>query len=817
MAQEPYVVWLSDQAASEVDLVGGKNASLSQMIRELGPLGIRVPPGFAVTTRAYSRIVDANSIEGHLCSILSDVDASDVPDLEGKSGQIRRLFRRARIPEEISAQIVELYNKMCEDSGYEVEVAVRSSANMEDQATASFAGQLQTFLNVVGEDRLLEAVLKCMGSLYSPRAISYHFDKGLDPLATRVSVCVQKMVRSDSACAGVMFTLDPESGAESIIHINAAYGLGENVVQGTVNPDEYYVHKATLLKGKRSIVGKRLGEKKRRMVYSAKATTPVRNVTVPKKEQRQYALSDDEILELARWGCTVEERFAARFGKVTPMDIEWGKDGNGEEVGTGRLYLLQARPETVHSAAGDYETYETYYLKRRGRILASGRAIGQKVGAGEVVLLNSIEEIRKFRPGKVLVTKMTDPDWEPIMKMASAIVTDKGGRTCHAAIVSRELGIPCITGTGNATDRVRDGSKITVSCCEGLEGHVYEGLLEFGMNKMRVKDLPKTRTKIMMNVGIPDTALTHSRIPSDGVGLARLEFIINSYVGIHPLALIKFEEIRRKKKSARMTELIQSIEHVIPDLDDKPQFFVDCLARGIGRIGAAFFPKDVIVRLSDFKSNEYAKLLGGTLFEPRENNPMIGWRGASRYYDERFRPAFELECAALLKVREEMGLTNVKAMVPFCRTPEEGEKVVGILKQAGLVSGKDGFEVYMMAEIPSNVILAERFAQIFDGFSIGSNDLTQLILGLDRDSDLLIHLYSERSEPVKWAIDKLIRDAKNSGKKVGICGQAPSDFPDFARFLVDCGIDSISLNPDTVIKTRLDIAEYERSEGILPA
>jgi pyruvate,water dikinase len=814
MTSKAYVLSLSDERAGSVDLVGGKNASLSAMIRDLAPMGVRVPPGFAVTTASYSEIIKANGIDEAIRSILADLDVSNIIDLETKSSQVRRLFRRARIPDEIWSRIKEFYGRLCQDSGYETDVAVRSSANMEDTAAASFAGQLQTFLNVSGEGKLQERILRCMGSLYTPRAISYHLDRGLDPHATKVSVCVQKMVRSDSACAGVMFTIDPESGSDSVIHINAAYGLGENVVQGTVNPDEYFVHKAKLLEGKRPIVGKRLGEKKRKMVYSAKPLTPVRNVTVPKEMQRRYALSDEEILELARWGCMVEEKFSKGYGRKMPMDIEWGRDGDGENVGTGRLYLLQARPETVHSAVKDFDTYEIYHLKKRGRIITRGRAIGQKVGTGRAVGLSSIEEMKMFEKGRVLVTEMTDPDWEPIMKMASAIVTDKGGRTCHAAIVSRELGIPCITGTGNATEVVKNGTYITVSCCEGLEGHVYEGRLDYEIEKTKVSQLPRTRTKIMMNLGIPESALSHSRIPCDGVGLARLEFIINSYIGIHPLALINFKDLLKKKRKPRFRKVIDAIEETIPDLDDKPQFFVDCLARGIGRIGAAFYPKDVIVRLSDFKSNEYAKLVGGTLYEPKESNPMIGWRGASRYYDTRFRPAFELECAALTKVRDEMGLTNVKAMVPFCRTPDEGRKVVDILEGCGLPRGKNGFEVYMMAEIPSNVILAESFAEIFDGFSIGSNDLTQLVLGLDRDSDLLIHLYSERNEAVKWAIEKLLSDARKSGSKVGICGQAPSDFPDFAEFLVDNGIDSISLNPDTVIKTRLEIAEYERSRGI---
>ncbi len=816
MISKPSVLWLTDPRAGDVDLVGGKNAALSEMLRELAPLGIRVPPGFAVTTEAYNEITRENGIDDSVKSILSDIDTSSIADLESKCKDARRLFQRAEIPDELWDTIAGFYKKLCEDSGYEVEVAVRSSANMEDQATASFAGQLQTYLNVTGEEKLRDRILGCMASLFTPRAVSYHADKNLDPLETRVSVCVQKMVRSDSASAGVLFTIDPESGVESIIHINASYGLGENVVQGTVNPDEYFIHKATLLDGKKPIVGKRLGEKKRKMVYSAKPRTPVRNVTVPKHEQRKYALSDEEILELAKWGCVVEKHFSSKHGKKMPMDIEWAKDGDGKDVGTGRLYLLQARPETVHSARRDFETYETYYLKGKEKILASGRAIGHKVGTGESVLLNSIEEMKKFEEGKVLVTRMTDPDWEPIMKIASAIVTDKGGRTCHAAIVSRELGIPCITGTRNATERVKDGAKVTVSCCEGLEGHVYDGIIEYGVNEIKVSEVPATRTKIMMNVGIPDKALAHSRIPCDGVGLARLEFIINSYIGIHPLALLNFDKLYEKREKEKFKKIVSSIEHIIPDTDDKPQFFVDCLARGIGRIGAAFYPKDVIVRLSDFKSNEYAKLIGGDLYEPIESNPMIGWRGASRYYDENFRLAFELECRALLKVREEMGLTNVKAMVPFCRTPEEGSKVVEILKECGLPRGKNGFEVYMMAEIPSNVILADKFAEIFDGFSIGSNDLTQLILGLDRDSDLLIHLYSERSPAVKWAIERLISEATKRNTKVGICGQAPSDFPDFARFLVDCGIDSISLNPDTVVQTRLEIAEYEKTKGILP-
>lgn len=622
------------------------------------------------------------------------------------------------------------------------------------------------------------------------------------------------MVRSDSSCAGVMFTLDTESGFKDVILISASYGLGETVVQGVVDPDEYYVFKTMLKQGKKAIIRKHLGTKTVKMIYGHRDEELVKTVNVSKEDRGRYVLTEDEIIELANCACIIEDHYSNKSCRYMPMDIEWAKDGDGEKVGSGELFIVQARPETVH-AHRDTSAYETYLLKEQGKILCSGRAIGQKVGQGIANCISSVEEINKFKKGGVLVTTMTNPDWEPIMKIASAIVTDKGGRTCHAAIISRELGVPCITGTGVGTEVIHTEQSITVSCCEGLTGNVYNGLLKYEVKKISISEIPRTRTKIMLNVGIPEKAFAYSNLPCAGVGLARIEFILNSYIGIHPLALLNYDLLKfYSKEDHKVAEQVARIDELTSAEPDKPKFFIDSLARGIGRIASAFYPKPVIVRLSDFKSSEYASLVGGYLYEPLENNPMIGWRGASRYYDEKFKPAFELECKAILKARKDIGLTNIKVMVPFCRTPDEGKKVIATMKNFGLVQGKDELEVYMMVEIPSNIIMADEFAKIFDGFSIGSNDLTQLALGLDRDSELVSHIYSERSEPVKRMIKQVIEKAKQAGIKVGICGQAPSDFPDFAAFLVECGIDSISLNPDTVIKTTLVIAEVEKKLGI---
>ncbi|HUU81644.1 MAG TPA: phosphoenolpyruvate synthase, partial [Acidobacteriota bacterium] len=605
------------------------------------------------------------------------------------------------------------------------------------------------------------------------------------------------------------------TGFKDVVFITAAYGLGENVVQGVVNPDEYYVFKPTLKMGKRAIISRKVGDREIKMVYSTGDEETVKNVPITPAERRRYVLEEDEILKLAEWACIIEEHYSKEAGYFKPMDIEWAKDGDGVNVGTGELYIVQARPETIHSQS-DTNTYQNFQLLEKGDILATGTAVGTKVGQGVANLIPSTREMSQFNQGEVLVANMTDPDWEPIMKIAAAIVTNKGGRTCHAAIVSRELGIPCVIGAGNADEVITTGQEITVSCCEGETGYVYKGLLKYQVEEINLKELTKTRTKIMMNVGMPEKAFGQRMIPNDGVGLARQEFIINSHIGIHPLALIGYDELKQKAENDhKIAEIVDRIDEITSVYEDKTQFFVDKLAEGISRIAAAFFPNDVIVRLSDFKTNEYENLVGGYLYEPKENNPMIGWRGASRYYDEKFMPAFELECRAIHRARIEVGLTNIKVMVPFCRTPEEGKKVIDLMKSLGLVQGEDGLEVYVMSEIPSNVICADQFADIFDGFSIGSNDLTQLALGLDRDSALVSHIYDERHDAVKRLVAQAIEVAKKKGRKIGICGQAPSDFPDFAEFLVECGIDSISLIPDTVIKTKLAIARKEKELGII--
>ena len=678
-------------------------------------------------------------------------------------------------------------------------VAVRSSATAEDLPDASFAGQQETYLNIEGDEELITACKNCFASLFTNRAMSYREDKNFDHLDVYLSIGIQKMVRSDLASSGVIFSIDTESGFEHVVFITGSWGLGENVVQGKVNPDEYYVFKPTLKKGFNSIVGKKLGSKEIKMIYTSGAER-VKNIETTDEERNSFILKDEEILKLAEWAVVIEDH----YGK--PMDIEWAKDG-----GNDRLYIVQARPETVHSLQ-DVNVIKTYRLVEDGKVLAEGQAVGQMIGQGNVNIIKSAKEIERFKKGEVLVTDMTDPDWEPIMKIAAAIVTNKGGRTCHAAIVSRELGIPCVIGTENGTESVHNGQKVTASCAEGERGRIYDGLLKFKIDELKLEELPKTKTDIMMNVGIPEKAFIQGQIPCDGVGLAREEFIINSYIGSHPLALINYEELKKSDKP-EIKEIVAKIDEKTKAYSDKVQFFIDNLAQGIGKIAAGFYPNDVIVRLSDFKTNEYANLIGGKLYEPEESNPMIGWRGASRYYDEDFKPAFGLECIALKKVRDEMGLTNVKVMVPFCRTPEEGKKVVEIMKEYGLVQGENDLELYVMCEIPSNVIAAEEFADIFDGFSIGSNDLTQLTLGLDRDSELVSHIYDERNIAVKRLVKQVIDVAKRKGKKIGICGQAPSDYPEFAEFLVECGIDSMSLNPDTVIQTKLLVAEKEKKLG----
>lgn len=799
-----FIKWFEEVGRNDVALVGGKNASLGEMIRNLSSEGVNVPSGFAITAEAYKYLIKEAGIGSEIRDILEGLDTHDMEDLSRRGSKIRSIIRDARCPPDLEDEIRAAYREMESRYGKNVDVAVRSSATAEDLPTASFAGQQETYLNVRGENELIEKVMECFASLFTDRAISYRVDKGFDHFSVYLSVGVQKMVRSDLACAGVMFSIDTESGFRDAVYITGAYGLGENVVQGIVNPDQFYVFKPTLKKGYRPLVEKKLGTKRKKLIYRKNRAGTKQKLVRP-EEQKKFVLSDDEVLTLARWACIIEEHYGM------PMDIEWAKDGLTKE-----LFVVQARPETVHSQR-NVAQLETYVLEEdrnalKEKLLVEGEAVGTKIGQGEVNVIENARDIHKFEPGQILVTEMTDPDWEPIMKIAGAIVTDRGGRTCHAAIISRELGIPCVIGTVHGTKVLRNVKEVTVDCSDGV-GRVYEGRLKYRRDRVPLDQLPRTRTKIMMNIGVPGNAFVQGQIPNDGVGLAREEFIINSYIGIHPLALIDYEELKEKAKGDRkIARVIRAIDARSASYDDKAQFFIDNLAMGIGKIAAGFYPNDVIVRLSDFKTNEYANLIGGYLYEPEESNPMLGWRGASRYYDERFKPAFGLECKAIKKVRDEMGLTNVKVMVPFCRTPEEGRKVIEVMEEFGLKQGENGLEVYVMCEIPSNVILADEFADVFDGFSIGSNDLTQLTLGLDRDSDLVAHIFDERNEAVKRLVKYVIDVAHRHEprRKIGICGQAPSDFPEFAEFLVECGIDSMSLNPDVVISTRLNVAKTEK-------
>jgi pyruvate,water dikinase len=804
MSERPFILFFKDISYKDVPLVGGKNASLGEMYSKLTPKGINVPDGFAVTAEAYKYFIQKNHLDDKIREALKGLDTHDVLDLQRRGRMVRNLILNAQMPKELEEEIRKAYRILEDEYGKNLDVAVRSSATAEDLPDASFAGQQETYLNVRGEDAVVDYVKKCFASLFTDRAISYREDKGFDHFHVYLSVAVQKMVRSDSACSGVMFTLDTESGFRDVVYITGSWGLGEYVVQGKVNPDEFYVFKPTLKLGYKPIVTKRLGSKDVKLVYGSNPRKPLKEVKTTYDERKRFVLDDEEILTLARWAMIIEEHYGR------PMDIEWAKDGDGKTVGTGKLYIVQARPETVH-ATKEQKFYEIYKLKGEGKVICTGKAVGSKIGQGKARVILDVSGIAEFKEGEVLVTTMTDPDWEPIMKKASAIVTDKGGRTCHAAIVSRELGIPCIVGTEVATKKINTGQEITVDCSQGEEGRVLEGIVPFEVERIDLEHLPKTKTQIMMNVGIPEQAFAQGQIPNDGVGLARLEFIIGSHIGIHPLALVYFNELKEKAKTdKRIARVVKIIEDRTYGYENKAEFFVDKLAQGVATIACAFYPKDVIVRLSDFKSNEYANLIGGFLFEPVEHNPMIGWRGASRYYDPKFEPAFALECKALKKARDEMGLTNIKVMIPFCRTPEEGKKVISIMEKYGLKQGENGLEVYVMCEIPSNVVLAEDFAKVFDGFSIGSNDLTQLTLGLDRDSELVSHLYDERNPAVKKLIKEVIQTAKKMKRKIGICGQAPSDFPDFAEFLVECGIDSMSLTPDTIVKTRLIVAEKEK-------
>jgi len=801
LQEKSFVLWFEEVGTHDVGLVGGKNSSLGEMIQELTAKGVNVPGGFATTAYAYRYFIESAGIEAKLRALFADLDVNNLPNLQKRAKKARALILNTPFPQDLQDAIAVAYTEMCRRYGENTDVAVRSSATAEDLPEASFAGQQETYLNVHGIKGVLECCHKCFASLFTDRAISYRQEKGFDHFAVALSVGVQKMVRSDSATSGVMFSIDTETGFKNAALITAAYGLGENVVQGAVNPDEYFVFKPTLKEGFKPILEKRLGSKSIKMIYETGGNKLTKNVEVPQGDRDQYCINDEEILQLARWACIIEDHYSLVRRIDTPMDIEWAKDGL-----TGELFIVQARPETVQSQKSA-NIIKTYELKEHSTVLTTGRSVGAAIGQGKAQVIRNVSQINQFRPGEVLITNRTDPDWEPIMKQASAIVTNQGGRTCHAAIIAREMGIPAIVGCNDATEKISTGQNVTICCSEGDEGRVFTGLLPYEIHETALDNLPHTKTQILMNLGNPEQAFGFASYPVDGVGLARLEFIIANHIKAHPLALMKFDELEDLEAKAEIAQLTKLYE------GDRAQFFVDKLAHGIGMIAAAFYPKPVVVRMSDFKTNEYANLLGGRQFEPKEENPMIGWRGASRYYDPNYREAYALECQALKLVRDEMGLTNVIPMIPFCRTPDEGRKVIAEMEKNGLKQGENGLQIYVMCELPSNVILADEFSNVFDGFSIGSNDLTQLTLGLDRDSSLVAHLFDERNEGVKRMVKIAIETAKKNGRKIGICGQAPSDYPEFAEFLVELGIDSISLNPDSVLKTVLRIAEVEKARG----
>lgn len=791
-----FIQWFDQISFADIPMVGGKNASLGEMIRELAGKGVKVPNGFATTADAYRAFLSKTGLDEKISQILADLNTSDNSNLRERGKQVRQAILAAELPADFKDAIREAYADLNAHRSQPVDVAVRSSATIEDMPDATFPGKQETYLNVQGEHALLDACHRCFASLFTDRAISYRVDMGFDHSMVAMSIGVQRMVRADLGSSGVMFSLDPQSGFRDAVLISAAYGLGENIVRGAVNPDEYHVFKPTLDSGHRPILNKKLGTKEFKMIYDEGGEKATKDVPVSVDDRNRFALNDDDILALARWACIIEDHYSSKKGHPCPVEMEWARDGI-----TGELNIVQARPETVHSQI-TFDTLETFHLAEDGKHLTSGSAVGNRIATGKVRLLSDVTRLDEFQDGEILVTDTTEPDWEPLMKRAAGIVTNRGGRTCHAAIVSRELGVPAIVGCINATESVYDGQDVTISCAEGDTGVVYEGHLHFEIRTTDIKETGRPKTKVMMNVARPDEAFSLSMIPNDGVGLARMEFIINNHIKVHPLALLRFDQL--KDIGVR-----KQIEQLTAAHENKAQYFVDTLAQGVSMIAAAFFPKEVIVRMSDFKSNEYANLIGGEQFEPTEENPMIGFRGASRYYDERYRDAFGLECQTMKKVREEMGLTNVKLMIPFCRTVEEGRRVQEEMARHGLVRGENGLEIYIMSEIPSNVIAAEAFAEIFDGFSIGSNDLTQLTLGVDRDSEIVAHVFSERDPAVMALIKTAIAAARKTNRKIGICGQAPSDYPDFAQFLVEQGIDSISLIPDAVLMTTVKIKEME--------
>ena len=784
------VIWFEELSRGDVAIVGGKNSSLGEMVQTLASRGIRVPIGFATTADAYRAFLASNDLEGRIGAVLEALDAGKLPLAEAGK-QIRAMIRQGDWPQGLLEEIRTAYTEMASRLGdMRPSVAVRSSATAEDLPDASFAGQQETYLNVVGEADLLEACRNCYASLFTDRAITYRQLKGFDHMQVALSVGVQQMVRADIGGSGVMFSIDTESGFDKVVLINAAWGLGENVVQGAVDPDEYQVFKPFLDRpALMPIVEKALGAKKKKMLYAG-GGAKTRNVPTSKAERAAFVLDDDEILELARMACTIEDHYGQ------PMDMEWAKDGQ-----TGMLYIVQARPETVQSRLGA-AAMKSYTVKEAGKTLLTGLSVGDAVAAGQVCLIEHARDIDRFVDGAILVTSTTDPDWVPIMKRASAIITDQGGRTSHAAIVSRELGLPAIVGTGDATHVLHDEQEVTVSCAEGETGFIYEGIAEYEVEEIALGDVPQTATRIMLNMANPSAAARWWKLPAEGVGLARMEFVVNNAIKVHPLALTRFDEL--KDEAARA-----EIEALTNGYDSKPEFFVDRLAQGLSRIAAVCYPHPMILRMSDFKTNEYADLLGGRQFEPNEENPMIGFRGASRYYSPAYRDGFALECRAVKRLREEMGFDNVVVMIPFCRTPEEADRVLEVMAENGLRRGENGLEVYVMCEIPSNVILAEEFARRFDGFSIGSNDLTQLTLGVDRDSGALAGLFDESNPAVLWMIREVIARAHKAGAKVGLCGQAPSNDPAFARYLVEAGIDTISVTPDSFMAVKRHVAEAE--------
>jgi pyruvate,water dikinase len=786
-----FIRWFEDIAAGDTGSVGGKNASLGEMVRNLGPYGITVPPGFAITADAYRHFLSATNLEPLIAAKLAELKDGKVSDAEIGLA-LRAAIETAEWPKDLADAICHAYRDLSRRLGAdEADVAVRSSATAEDLPEASFAGQQETFLNIRGEAALLDAARRCFASLFTDRALSYREAKGFEHLKLALSIGVQQMVRSDLAGAGVMFSIDTETGFDRVVLINAAWGLGENVVQGTVDPDEYQVFKPLLAEpALKPIVHKRCGSKAFKLIYAQDGEQPTRNVPTTPAEGSAYVLTDAEILRLARIACAIERHYGC------PMDIEWAKDGR-----SGEIFVVQARPETVQSRRRQ-GLQRTYKITRKGRKLVSGLSVGGAVVAGPVCIIRDPRNIDRFVTGAVLVTTSTNPDWVPIMRRAAAIVTDRGGRTSHAAIVSRELGITAVVGTEDATKVLQQERYVTVSCAEGDEGFVYEGVAEFVTEEMDVTAVPRTRTKIMLNLANPAAAFRWWQLPADGVGLARIEFVIANQVKVHPMALVHYDDLTDEKAATAIAELTRGYEH-------KVDYFVDRLSLGLARIAAVFYPKPVIVRMSDFKTNEYANLIGGTEFEPKEENPMLGFRGASRYYSPQYRDGFALECRAIRRLREEMGFTNVLVMIPFCRSPEEADRVLKVMTENGLKRGDKGLEIYVMGEIPSNVILADLFAQRFDGFSIGSNDLTQLTLGVDRDSELLASVFDEQNEAVKWMIGSVIQAAHKAGAKVGLCGEAPSNNPEFAEFLVDCGIDSISVVPDSFITVKNHVAKAE--------